>query len=118
MGLDRAVLEPVRSKVAKYILPLKEGFAHEATPAHAIYILNASNSAPSVPVPIKGLRKIEVLAQNLYRPRFVEQMSMEGVQFQQIMELARQVQVTTVCRPSTSFDVRNIVDLIERDFRA
>ena len=118
LGLDRLGLRAVRPNLEKYILPLGDDFATEATPLHAVYILEASNSRLSAPTPIKGLKKIEALTGTTYRPRFVEHMKHEGEHLRQITEVASRARVARVNRPHGSLQVDELVDLIQEDFRA
>ena len=115
-GLDRPALRPARPNIEKYVLPLRDGFATEAAPLHAVYILEPSNSLLQGPTPIKGLAKIEALTRNTYRPRFVEQMSHEGNYLRQIAEVASRARVGRINWPRGSFQVDELTDLLERDF--
>ena len=76
------------------------------------------NSELSGPTPIKGLAKIEALTQNIYRPHFVEQMNIRAGQIKHITEVARHTPVRLINRPRGSFQVAELVDLLERDFGA
>jgi hypothetical protein len=118
LDVDRVGLLPARPGIEKYILPLGEGFAAEAAALHAIYILEPENSELSAPVPVKGLKKIEILTQNIYRPHFVEPMNIRAGQIGQIAEVARRTSVKLLNRPLGSFVIQELVALLERDFNA
>jgi len=117
LELDRPGLRPVRPNLEKYVLPLGDGFATEAVPLHAVYILESSNSGLSIPARIKGLRKIEALTENTYRPYFVEHMKRAGEHLRQITEVASRAPVARVNRPLGSFQMDELADLLEEDFR-
>ena len=116
LGMDPTGLHPVRPRIEKFIFPLKHGFASDAAVLHAIYMLAPVNSNVPAIVSVKGFRKFEMLAQNLYRPRFVEHLNVEAVQLKQVAEVAQRALVKVIHRPDTSFEARLIADLIERDF--
>jgi hypothetical protein len=118
LGIDPTGFDPVRPRIEKFIFPLKHGFAGDAAVLHAIYVLEPVNSNVPAMVSVKGFRKFEMLAQNLYRPRFVEHLNVEAVQLKQIAEVAQRTLVKVVHRPDASFQARSIADLIERDFSA
>jgi hypothetical protein len=118
MGVDRLGLRPARSQIEKYILPLGDGFATQATPLRALYFVEATNSELSSPTPIKGLFKIEALARNTYRPHFVEHMNLEGNHIKQIATIARRIPVRRINRPRGPFRLGDLVDLLEGDFGA
>ena len=119
MGLDRIGLRPARSQIEKYILPLGNGFATEATRLRALYIVETTQSdLLSVPTPIKGLGKIEALARNTYRPHFVEHMNLEGKHLRQIAAIALRIPVRRIDRPRGPFRLGDLVNLLEEDFEA
>ena len=115
MGVESLALRPARSGIQKYILPLGGGFAPQATPLRALYIVEATNSGLSSPAPIKGLGKIEALARNTYRPHFVEHMNQESKHLRQIAAIALHVPVRRIDRPRGPFRLGDLVDLIEGD---
>jgi hypothetical protein len=116
LGMDPTGFDPVRPRIEKFIFPLKHGFASDAAVIHAIYVIEPVNSNVPAIASVKGFRKFEMLAQNLYRPRFVEHLNIEAVQLKQIAEVAQRTVVKIIHRPDASFQARLIADLIERDF--
>jgi hypothetical protein len=114
MKLESAPLAHVRPGLEKFILPLGERFAKDPMPLHAIYVIEPTNFELSGPVPVKGLRKIETLIQNTYRPRFVEHMKLEQEHIKQITSVAERVPVARISRPRHGFAVEQLVDLLER----
>jgi hypothetical protein len=117
LGIDSSGLDRARPQIAKYVLPI-EDFAGEPAAIRAIYILESASSKLSAPTPVQGLRKVETLARNLYRPQFVEPLKVEGVQFRQIVEIAQETPVRIVQRLGTQSQVNEVVELIERDLSA
>ena len=116
LHLKRPGLKPARPGLEKYVLPLGDGFATSATPLHAVYILEASNSRLSVPTPIKGLQKIELLIRNTYRPHFIAHMKHEGEHLRQITEVASSARVRRINRPRGSCQADELADLLQEDF--
>lgn len=118
LGMDASRFERVRPGIEKYIVPLQKAFAAEAIALRGIYLLDPANCDLSGPHRITGLQKINLLGQNVYRPRLVEQMNYHTAVFRRILDLAAHIPLSLVRRPQGSFDVRRIVDLVEQDIAA
>jgi hypothetical protein len=116
MGLDQPDLRPVRPRLEKYLLPLSERGETEALPLRVIYLLEPVNAGPSRPIPVTGLPKIQMLAQNTYRAHFVEHMRIEAEHFRRLATVAQQVPVRRLPRPDGSFaQLNQLVELLEED---
>ena len=117
-GIEAAGLQPVRRGLEKYFVPLRDGFASEAVELDSIYIVEANDSKLSYPTPVKGLRKIEALAQNTYRPRLVEEMKFGHRHLNRVAKMAERIPVRRISRPRGSFQLHDLVGLLEKDFAA
>ena len=115
MGVNPGGMEPARPQLSKYIFPVVGVAESQAAELHAIYVLEPVNAELTGPHPVHGLKKVELLAQNVYRPRLVQEMNLHAEQFRKVIDVSRHARVTIIRRPRGSFDVRQIVDLVERD---
>ena len=118
LGLDRSVLRPARPELEKYIVPLGPAFSPEPIPLHAVYALESVNSCAAGPNPITGLKKIDLLAQNSYRPEFAEAMQLEAQSFANVAAVAPHVRMARIQRPRAGFRVAELADMIAGDFTA
>ncbi len=118
LKLFRRSLQPLRRELAKYFFPLEEGFAGRPAPVKAIYILEIPDSGEFRLTSLQGIRKIEALSRNIYRPAFARGMNLTRPHLRQIGEIARRVRVTSVTRPSGGFRIEELADLLANDFAA
>lgn len=116
LGLDRCDLAPARPLLEKYVFNVGGAFCDQATPIQGIYILQPVNTELSAPVTVSGLRKIEALVSNIYRPHFAAGLNVQSDQIRSVLELARQTPVWLVNRPLGSLHVRDLADSLERHF--
>lgn len=115
-GLERLGLRRVRPQIEKFLFPLKDSFAAESAQLRAVYIIEPSNSDLSSPTPVTGLNKIHLLAQNIYRPQYVEDMDPEPSHLRALAALAQSIPVRKIGRPRREgLQLRELVDLIEGD---
>jgi hypothetical protein len=118
LGIDERDLRQARSGLEKYILPVGDGFAQEATPLHAVYVLELSDADDCSLVPILGIQKLKALNLSTYRPLFIQSMNLDGDYFRQLGRFAGQAKVTIARRPGTGFRVEELADLLTADFGA
>ena len=76
-----------------------------------------TNEELSAPVSVRGLKKIDVLAAQMYRPHFVEHMP-DGGPLRQLTAIAGRVPIWRINLPRGQYRVTELVDLLERDFGA
>jgi hypothetical protein len=116
MGFDGCERRAARPQLEKYILPLVDGGDAETCGLRVIYIIEPAHAELSPPIPVKGLPKIQILAQNTYRPHFVEHMNLDTEHFRRLATVAQHVPVRRVARPQGSFSqLNNLVELLEED---
>jgi hypothetical protein len=116
LGLSGQNLRPARLGLAKFVLPLAERVEIAPTPLHAVYILEPVGSECISIVPIHGLNRIKTLSLNIYRPLFALGTGAGGQCFKQIGEVARQAKVASLRRPTGSFRLDELLDVLVADF--
>ena len=70
-GKNPEDLPRVKAGLEKYGLPLKEGFATNASPLKRVYELSVGNSQDPEIITLKGLDKLAVLMRHTYRLQFL-----------------------------------------------
>lgn len=114
-GRAREELRPVHSELQKYALPTRESFNAAPVPLFAMYLLSVVNTDTLEITPIKGLDKLQILAANTYRPRFMTAMGKRAQHFQLATNAGKFIHTRRVVRPVTPFRLRELADLIEQD---
>lgn len=114
-GYAREHLRPVHSELQKFALPTRDSFHAAPVSLFAVYILTTSNTDTLEITPLKGLDKLQVLAANTYRPRFMSAMGKRAEHFQNATGAGKYIRARKVVRPLTPFRLRELADLIEED---
>lgn len=115
MEMDYENLKHIREKINKRAVPLKDDFHNEPTPIRAIYWLNTHNEETLLLEEVKGAEKFNTLKQMTYRPLLVDGLGVKPAHFKQGMQLAMQVPVKKITRPTTRFSVQELVELVKED---
>jgi hypothetical protein len=110
-------LRRIRSKIEKRAVPLGKAFAPAPLPVKKLYLLNPTSRPELELLPVSGPAKFDILRCNTYRFRFLADVDAKAGHFQLALQLARQVPVTVVVRPESSFCLDDLVTLIEADLR-
>lgn len=114
LGIRPSTLLRFSREEDKFELPLSE-FSLDAVEVYAIYVLETGPHDYITLIPISGFDKIKELTINTYRLHFLQGMHCEQRLFHQAQILARQARIVRVIRPQHSFQLDELVDLIERD---
>jgi hypothetical protein len=115
LSIDSSSLIPVRPHLEKYLFPLAASYQSLPLPLRKIYLLETSNGTNCSLVPLRGTEKLGALTSNLYRPRIILDMGLEGPAYSQIVELAARIEVVRLIRPICRFRVEELVDFLGRD---
>jgi hypothetical protein len=117
-GQGRGDLRAVHPELQKFALPTRETFNATPVPLYAVYVLNTINTNTFELAPIKGLDKLQILAENTYRPRFMAGMGKRADHFQLATMAGQQLHTRRVTRPMHPYQLKELADLIEKDFLA
>jgi len=110
-------LRRIRQELEKRAVPLGKSFFTIPIPLRKIYVLRPTNEEGIRLTPLKGPQCLNALKNQTYRLRFVDGLSAKPAHFQAALVLARQASVTRVNRPSGSFQLTELADRLEADFR-
>lgn len=113
LGEEAQSLKRIRPEIEKYVVPIREGFRTSPVPIHAIYALRKNSKDELALIPLHGLKKVNVLKNNIYRLRFMEQM---GVVSSSLLMLAQDIRLSAVRRPERTYRVDELIELLEKDF--
>jgi hypothetical protein len=111
-------LRPAHARDDKFQVPVVQGFASEATPLHAIYVLAPTNNTDLKLTPLAGFAKLQSLIDNTYRLQFLTGMGLCDWHFRQISALAQHAHVARAERPVGAYLLDELVELLEKDFMA
>lgn len=93
------VAAPTRDDVDKRVLPLGSGFAGEPVPLAAVHRLEDGAGPEPQLLPLHGFEAVKTLADNLYRPFFLEGMATRGEVLRLAGEIAASAEVHVLRRP-------------------
>lgn len=89
---------PSRFNVDKFVLPLGDGHASAPVPLGAVHVLtDVAEGGPAL-VPLKGFEALQQLADNLYRPAFLQGLRGRGEVLRLAGDLAASASVYRLCR--------------------
>jgi hypothetical protein len=106
----------VRRVLEKFSVPAGEQFNHRALPLEKIYILSPYNKSNIEISPVKGMEKFNKLKQLTYRYKFTKGLETEVFHFKTAANVCNIVPFSLVERPLKPFLLRDLADLLEKDF--
>ncbi|MBN1413644.1 MAG: hypothetical protein JW973_00980 [Bacteroidales bacterium] len=112
LGFSSEGLEPVRGVLKKYYLPVNK-FSPKYTTIHKIFIINTHNRPEVETKPLQGMDKFRVLKKHTYLFRGIPKTGLEKNHFVLVNQLAKQVPITLITRPSGEFNTGILVKAIE-----
>jgi energy-coupling factor transporter ATP-binding protein EcfA2 len=108
-------LRPVRPKLRKFQLPLKEHFVTKPLRLSALYFLNDINEDTYSFNKIDGIRKINFIKSQISSSAYLQDMAKSASIMREVMATAEQVPMFAINRPSVSFDLTECLDYIEAE---
>jgi len=111
-------LKPIRLKIEKRALPLADQFHASPLPVRRLYLLGAHNKDGFELTPGVGPQKFNVIKNHTYRFSYIADIGKKAGHFKHGMQLAAQVPIARVVRPSGGFRLDELVKLIEADLGA
>lgn len=117
LALETTTMRRVRPQLEKYALSLREEFDPTPVPLVAVYVLSTTNKQEFELKPVAQMMKFRLLLNHTYRDRFVEALRVGKIHFKQVARIAQQVKISRVIRPSIPFQMKELIELLEQDFR-
>jgi len=112
LGDDPSNYSKIRQKIEKHNIPIKESFWDQPLPLSKIYIIVSSNLGKLKLEPIKGIEKFSLLKTHTYRFNFVAGKQMHSSHFKSFEQLAKNVEVLKLTRPSGKFIFDELISMI------
>ena len=117
LALETTTMRRVRPQLEKYALSLRSEFDPTPVPLVAIYLLSTTNKQEFELKPVAQMMKFRVLRNHTYRDRFVKALRVGKTHFKQATRIAQQIKISRVTRPSAPFQMDELIELLEEDFR-
>ena len=111
-------LVKTRPQLEKYERQLPDQFWSEPAPLRHIYTLSSDNNQNLSVTPLPAIDTFSAVLHNTYRRVFLDGLEMRQSHFQLVSAVAASVVVSRVVRPSSSFQLTELADLIEEDLAA
>jgi len=105
-------LKKVRAELGKYWKSITEGFQDKPKPVSVAFLLSPVNMDTFSITQLKGIDKFNVLKNNTYKFRFIHGSGLEKNHFGNISQLANNIAVFKIERPSGGFELEKLVDLL------
>lgn len=105
-------LNQLRPSVEKYRKIVKKGFSKHPEKVSTIITLSTKNTMGIEIREITGLEKFEALKENTYRYEFITAMQLSGQHFNSISELANNVEIFQVQRPTSPLMINELADVV------
>ncbi len=115
LDYPRKQLQPVRPGHERFSIDVVDQFCAEATPLRHIFQLKVSNKDELRLEPVEDSWRFGPLLGNTYHARFLDGLRMRAPHFQLLSEVANQVPVTRVIRPSFPNRLPEMMEMIEED---
>jgi hypothetical protein len=113
---------PSHFDVDKFVLSLGEGHASTPVPLGAVHVLkdadNEDNADTENPIltPLGGFESIQALADNLYRPNFLQGMQTRGDVLRLAGEIAQSTEIVQLSRPRDAAKLDGLVLWLEQEW--
>lgn len=116
LGVAHSKLRRARTQLEKFHYRLEHPHLPMEYPLRAVYLLTPSNSPDIAITPLTGFDKIQTLTDNTYRGQFLTGMQLTAQHFRQIAAIAAHAMVARVSRPHNTYQLDELVDMLQRDF--
>ena len=116
LNIDSRALRKVRPLIEKFAVPLALQFHQGALPLKMVYVLNAHNRDEFQFTTVSGMQKLQPLQTNTFRKGYLNGLKKEQVHFKRCVQIASQIGLVRINRPTDGYKLKELVDLIEQDF--
>ncbi len=104
-----------RSLTEKYGRPVKAGFSIQPAPLHAVYELHTTDNGHPSLTHVTGREKMWLLRDNTFRLAFRAGMGDDERYLRLALAVAQHIRAARISRPSESFLLDELVNLLEND---
>lgn len=113
MGLGVDGLDRLGNRADKYYMPNPGPAADTGVELAEILVLETGDGPPRIE-PLEGIRALQAIAVNTYRPEYVPLLGREAGHFRQCGELTRDVPASRLIRPWGMASIAETMDLVMR----
>ena len=110
------MLPRARTLLEKYSLCFHDQFDGSPLPVRLLYILETTEDEHFKVTRLQGMEKLEGLLHNTYRLFFLNDTEQKRSHFQLCATLGSKIVMSRVQRPRQTFQLDELVALLERDF--
>lgn len=107
---------PSHFDVDKFVLPIGAGRALAPVPLGAVHVLKDADSGDPCLTPLRGFASIQALADNLYRPNFLQGLQTHGEVLRLAGEIAQAAEVIQLFRPRDATQLDSLVLWLEHEW--
>ncbi len=111
-------LKRIRNKLEKRAVPVVSEFTRSPLPVRQLYLLRPHNKLELKLSPASGPGKFNLLKNQTYRFKFLAGIDGKATHFQHALKLAQQAPLSVASRPSGTFQLDELVELIRDDLKA
>lgn len=116
LGVSTDGLDRVRPELGKFLVPVHDALATQATRLAAIYALSTHNDPTVLLETRQDAQKFNALLDHTWQKLVVKRMGLHGAHFKRAVAVANQAHVVRVRRPSKGFHLTDLADAVEADF--
>jgi hypothetical protein len=118
LNIETTGLRRIRPNTEKFNYPLGEQFASQPIPVRWMYILNSDHQESIRFEAIQGMQRFMPLHNNTYRVRFLQGMALKAEHMKLCGQLAGNIRLARVTRPSAGFKLDALIDHLVADMAA
>jgi hypothetical protein len=118
IGQSLESLPRSRTLAEKYSLCFHEEYVGDKLPVQVVYVLGTQAAENFQISSFEGAAKLDAIIQQTYRLELLGPLGIQACHFKVCAVVANQVCVKQVMRPSNSFLLEELVDLLERDLQS
>lgn len=116
LGINTEGLRRIMPDMEKFNVPLGERYCDTPLPIKWVYVLEIVDEGFAC-IPYEGMARFEPLHENTYRVHFLEAMALKPKHLQQVAQLAGNIRMAKIQRPTSGFRLNELVQFILSDIR-
>ncbi|WP_112182059.1 MULTISPECIES: aldolase [Paraliobacillus] len=111
-GRDTSKFKPIIDRETKFSIPVSDQFTDEITPLAGVFELTKSDNDHISINLVEGLERFQMLFKHTYRNFFLAKANLMEWHFQTSVQLATQIPLYRIHRPTNRFTADELVDLM------
>jgi hypothetical protein len=115
LGYNKTELQTVSDNWAKFRMSAKSGYYNQELPLSHVFELLPSEIRDLKLETLQGFNKVTLLLTNTYRNFLIPTLNLEKEHFQFCTQLAQQIDIKKIHRPSKQFLLDELIELVETE---